>query len=860
MNILDALRTRVGGGSRRTEPDFDGGHQSDPAEDPHAQPRDVTRLALVIGLGVLSWVATYVGMLELIEANLGDLPLIHKIIVGFSVAMLMTMIVWLLDRIFAPTSAIIKACYIAGYVFLSVISVGFGFGFYWKVLESRGEASRSAESAITQVQTSLFAAATRLEQLQSTLDQLTTVSSEKSEVERSTGRSCPNSGPGDGPRRKMREEDAQRFKFASDFVKGRIGKVKSDMNGLEGDLQKIVKDDRSVIDAKTGNRNDFLRGVGRKLDLTVTGFNAFRTDPQLKQIRIDLAERAEKTTITGANGITISCPDGQLQMALRGVVRAIDQLPELEKPKIAAVEGSEATIEAFRRLTTTFFGLMTFKLPPSADELRELQKKAVQSVELQGTPGAPQRAAFAEQAAGLAKRDYVPLSVAIFVDICLLLVSIGRPMNRFVGMQAAIREAERGPVYPILSRFHAIHADDEHVKIFDVFQEVIFDLNGQYHVAVPLNVPRHAPDRAQLRREAQNLANICYALEGKGILVRPMGFLPQMLAYRQLKRRGSKFIECFGDRRPAWVRRRFAGVRAVWADTPVPERPAFKVYRFRNGAWQEMILGAVMGAAHWSEQEQRREGRTASRPAQHRYAQPNGDARHDASAARARADDRNPARDARAWHPDAAPSHAEAYGAYARYMPPRSGEGRQHAPGFEPGHAARVEPGFDAPAPARRPAPAAAGTAGSHHGHGHAQEFAGFTAPRSAIVRTPDSAPAAGLDLAEAAEAANNNTEPGARATQRLQDALLAAVAEPAAPAPAAEVATERDLAAADTSQGVSSGQLVPVIELPYHPVEARADVDEVLTNGPAAARDAPRDPIAVDEISDWFSRHRRKA
>ncbi len=33
-------------------------------------------------------VATYVGMLELIKSNMGDLPLVHKIIIGFSVAML----------------------------------------------------------------------------------------------------------------------------------------------------------------------------------------------------------------------------------------------------------------------------------------------------------------------------------------------------------------------------------------------------------------------------------------------------------------------------------------------------------------------------------------------------------------------------------------------------------------------------------------------------------------------------------------------------------------------------------------------------------------------------------------------------
>jgi hypothetical protein len=124
----------------------------------------------------------------------------------------------------------------------------------------------------------------------------------------------PNNGPGDG--RGARSRGGRRaLQVRLDFVKGRIGTVKSDMAALEGDLQKIVKDDRSVIDARTGNRNEFLRGISRKLDLTVTGFNAFRSDPQLKQIRIDLFERAEKTTVTGAKGVVISCPDGQLQMA-----------------------------------------------------------------------------------------------------------------------------------------------------------------------------------------------------------------------------------------------------------------------------------------------------------------------------------------------------------------------------------------------------------------------------------------------------------------------------------------------------------------------------------------------------------------
>jgi hypothetical protein len=39
----------------------------------------------------------------------------------------------------------------------------------------------------------------------------------------------------------------------------------------------------------------------------------------------------------------------------------------------------------------------------------------------------------------------------------------------------------------------------------------------------------------------------------------------------------------------------------VWAATPHVEKPAFKIYRFKKGAWPEMILQAVMRAARDSE-------------------------------------------------------------------------------------------------------------------------------------------------------------------------------------------------------------------------------------------------------------------
>ncbi|MEL7542950.1 MAG: hypothetical protein AAGJ70_04170, partial [Pseudomonadota bacterium] len=317
-------------------------------EKPAPPPTDWKKVLLLTGLGALSWISTYTGMLELIQANMGEIGLLYKCAIGFAVAMLMLMIIWLLDQLFDRLQPVVRLLFVGGYLFLSLISIGFGFGFYWKFLESRSEATRSAESAVTQVQTALLAAQTRLEQLNATLAQLTTISAQKAIDEREKGKSCPASRPGDGPRRRLRDADASRFGFAQKFIGGRTENVSADIKTLNADLEKIVNRDATTFDAKTGTRNVFLKDLGRKLDNSVTRFNAFRTDPQLRQFRTDFADRSTKSVFDNGRGGTFSCPDPELQTALRGVVRAIDQLPELEKPEVKAVEGAEAIIEAFR--------------------------------------------------------------------------------------------------------------------------------------------------------------------------------------------------------------------------------------------------------------------------------------------------------------------------------------------------------------------------------------------------------------------------------------------------------------------------------------------------------------------------------
>jgi hypothetical protein len=530
------------------------------------------KIFLVVCLAGLSWYATYTGMLELIRANTGDVSLTHQIAIGFAVATLMLMVLYILDALFSPISWWLRLLYILGYVFLTLISIGFSFGFFWKVLESRGEATRSAEAAIGQVQRTLEEGKTRIAQLGSTLDTLTVISREKEAEEREHGGTCPNSPPGSGPRMRLREADAKNFAFSADFIKSRSGGIQTDLDALNGDLAKVLSRDASTLDAVSGTRNEFLRGVDRRLDLTLTRFNALRSDPQLAEQRHQLDARAGMTSFDDGKGGSFACPDPQLQTALHGVVRAIDSLPAIEKPNIAAVEGSEAIIEAFRRLTATAAGALHFKLPPSPEELRALQRDATRA---SGNPAETQ--ALMAQEPGLGSRDYIPLFVAIFVDFCLLLVSINRPINRFQMLLQIVRDARDGPVGEILARFHETHRDGMK-KEFEIFQHAVFDFLGDYYAAVPVNA---------MRSEARYLANLFVGLEGKGIVDRVL-LPPAFIVRRKLRLQGSAFAE----------------------------EAAYRLYRFRSGAWSKLVLDAMLGQGARLDGEARHEPARPEAPAE----------------------------------------------------------------------------------------------------------------------------------------------------------------------------------------------------------------------------------------------------
>jgi hypothetical protein len=572
-------------------------------------------LILLTGLSLLAWFSTYSGMLELIAAGSGEIGTFEKIAIGFAVLMLQGMIVYILDALFSgQLRLILYPLYIFGYIILVLISVAFAFGFYWRFLEAGSQTTQAAGASVFRVQQALQGGQSRLEQLQSTFAQLTRISNEKAERERTVGGTCPNSRPGDGPRRRLREADAQRFQFAASLIDTRTNAVKTDIADLNTELQKLLRKDPSTIDAATQTRTPFIEDLDRKIGLVITRFNQLRNEPQLRQIRDEFAARANQVNFPDERNQPFPCPDPQLQIALNGVVRSIDTFPELQKPELRSVEGSEAVIEAFRRLSNTAVSLVTKgKLPPTPEQLRE---QGIQSAQT-GVPN------VAEDRAGLSERDYIPLMIAIFVDVCILLVSVNRPFGPMFNIGRDVSYARsRGPMQGVLGTFYRVFqnqfGDDTRptpLQLIAPLQDVVFDYEGDYYAAAPLDFredtyrdwlearrtsktdsifdPRN-PESLRPLETSRYISAVFVALDGEDI-VRLQG----------TSRKTSPLGGTAQGPNEDEVRDRLNRQGSVYA-----QADAFRIYKFRNRrAWadlQNSILGSTAETEELARKAERR--------------------------------------------------------------------------------------------------------------------------------------------------------------------------------------------------------------------------------------------------------------
>jgi hypothetical protein len=285
---------------------------------------------------------------------------------------------------------------------------------------------------------------------------------------------------------------------------------------------------------------------------------------------------------------------------LNGVVRSINELPPLTPPLLRAYEGSEAVIEAFRRLTNS--GITSLK------ELTAGVQNTFASVGLSA-----RAAPVPPTVDGLTERDYIPLIIAIFVDLCILLVSINRPFGPFFELSRSMEAARAGTMNEYLATFYKVFQDQfdparrpTAAEVIAPIQDVVFDHKGQYYAAVPLDFREDDYRKWLAQRTGPKAAEAIFQATSE----RPLEvsrYITSVFATLE----GNDFVRLIEAKDhgldAALIKHKLDQQGSVYA-----QADAFRVYRFREKAWARILMQSVGSSAAMSEDIARRKTKEGS--------------------------------------------------------------------------------------------------------------------------------------------------------------------------------------------------------------------------------------------------------
>lgn len=173
----------------------------------------------------LSWFSTTAGLVGLIHGEREGFPWQTWFIIGLLIFGATMMMKRFLDRIFVAEDWFTRITAVLGYIFLMLVSVFFGFAFYWGQIESREQTFSTAFENIDRNTQELQNQNSALQELNSAYSALARQSESEYETEQTNGFTCestPAGGPGNGPRREFRRQECSTFRQYAADVDSRI--------------------------------------------------------------------------------------------------------------------------------------------------------------------------------------------------------------------------------------------------------------------------------------------------------------------------------------------------------------------------------------------------------------------------------------------------------------------------------------------------------------------------------------------------------------------------------------------------------------------------------------------------------------
>lgn len=367
----------------------------------------------------LSWFSTSAGLVGLIHGERAGFPLQTWLVIGLLIFGATLMMKRFLDRLLSADTWGMRITAFFGYLFLMMISIFFGFAFYWGQIEAREQTFGDAIAAIETNSTILDGKRAELNSIRDAYIGLANYSKDAYEKEFSEGYTCERGsrgGPGDGPRREFRRQSCVRFQGYATEVAVQVNRLRTGTSGEvptpEGcNAPNVELDNTEKIDANLEALGAGLENV-RELEADATSGDDARKLRQKKfdeinrllrefESNFDILARGEivagridelnaladeygdpNLTRRGRNSAGVvsdfKCPDEEFAGRLSRTAASLAALSatEISLEPLTAKDGAKATREAFDRLWNTMRSTLIPGQSVISPQRRETQLRA----------------------------------------------------------------------------------------------------------------------------------------------------------------------------------------------------------------------------------------------------------------------------------------------------------------------------------------------------------------------------------------------------------------------------------------------------------------------------------------------------
>ena len=295
------------------------------------------RISIVVVLSILSFYTSFDGVTRYIETDESQASFGAVFFLACLVIIIQLLLIMSLGKLSQSMSWQAKLKWLMMYLLGMLVSVFLSFAFYTGLLQAENYAAENFSTQFSYSVQHADAYKNNFIAIKNTAQTLAAYSVATSKTERFQGGTCgDNSLPGAGPRRDLRDQEANFFLEISENISTLTEKMKAHIQTL-ADIQQRYRPN-----------GDDISAIQRQMNQVIAGINQQRHSGTMKQIKQRLQQHrgdARHQLWVETRQHTVNCPDQKISHAIDIFLSDLQDLPILEDIALFDAGNNRAVME-----------------------------------------------------------------------------------------------------------------------------------------------------------------------------------------------------------------------------------------------------------------------------------------------------------------------------------------------------------------------------------------------------------------------------------------------------------------------------------------------------------------------------------